>query len=113
VVSTNYEAPPLCNFLRSPVTSSPLGPNILLSTLFSKTLSLRSSLDVRDQVLHPYNLSLTAELKSYKVAATTQRDKNKLQAARKKFVRKAKGWSRLEKHRTEDDGRDLNILFKQ
>jgi hypothetical protein len=31
---------PLCNFLHSPVTSSLLGPNILLSTLFSNTLSL-------------------------------------------------------------------------
>jgi hypothetical protein len=31
-----------------------LGPNILLSTLFSKTLSLCSSLSVRDQVSYPY-----------------------------------------------------------
>jgi hypothetical protein len=31
----------LCNFLHSPVTSSLVGPNILLSTLFSNTLSLR------------------------------------------------------------------------
>jgi hypothetical protein len=31
-----------------------LGPNILLSTLFSNTLSLCSSLSVRDQVSHPY-----------------------------------------------------------
>jgi len=38
----------LCGFLHSPVTSSPLGPNILLSTLFSDTLSLRSSLNVTD-----------------------------------------------------------------
>ena len=44
----------LCNFLHSPVTSSLLGPNILLSTLFSKTLSLCSSLNVSDQVSHPY-----------------------------------------------------------
>ena len=44
----------LCNFLRSPVTSSLLGPNTLLNTLFSNTLSLRSSLNVRDQVSHPY-----------------------------------------------------------
>jgi len=36
----------LCGFLHSPVTSSLLGPNILLSTLFSNTLSLRSSLSV-------------------------------------------------------------------
>jgi len=44
----------LCSFLHSPVTSSLLGPNILLSTLFSNTLSLRSSLNVSDRVSHPY-----------------------------------------------------------
>jgi hypothetical protein len=44
----------LCNFLHSPVTSSPLGPNIPLSTLFSNTLSLCSSLNIRDQISHPY-----------------------------------------------------------
>jgi len=44
----------LCSFLHSPVTSSLLGPNILLNTLFSNTLSLRSSLNVSDQVSHPY-----------------------------------------------------------
>jgi len=44
----------LCSFLHSPVTSSLLGPNILLSTLFLNTLSLRSSLSVSDQVSHPY-----------------------------------------------------------
>jgi hypothetical protein len=46
----------LCNFLHSPVISSLLGPNTLLNTLFSKTLSLRSSLNVSDQVSHPYLL---------------------------------------------------------
>jgi hypothetical protein len=44
----------LCNFLRDP-SSYLLGPNVLLNTLFSKTLSLCSSLKVRDQVSHPYN----------------------------------------------------------
>ena len=39
----------LCNFLHSPVTPSLLGPNILLNTLFSNTLSLCSSLNVSDQ----------------------------------------------------------------
>jgi len=43
----------LCSFLHSPVTSSLLGPNILLNTLFSNTLSLCSSLSVSDQVSHP------------------------------------------------------------
>jgi hypothetical protein len=31
-----------------------MGPNILLSTLFSKILNLRSSLNASNQVLHPY-----------------------------------------------------------
>ena len=38
----------LCNFLHSPITSSLIGPNTLLNTLFSNTLSLRSSLNVSD-----------------------------------------------------------------
>ena len=44
----------LCSFLHSPVTSSLLCPNTLLNTLFSNTLSLRSSLNVNDQVSHPH-----------------------------------------------------------
>ena len=36
------------------VTSSLLGPDILLSTLFSDTLSIRYSLNVRDQFSHRY-----------------------------------------------------------
>jgi hypothetical protein len=44
----------LCNFLHSPVTSSLFGTNIPLRTLFSNTLSLCSSLNVSDQVSHPY-----------------------------------------------------------
>ena len=44
----------LPSFLHSLVTCSLLGPNILLNTLFSNTLSLRSSLNVSDQVSHPY-----------------------------------------------------------
>jgi hypothetical protein len=45
---------PLCNFLHDP-SSSLLGQNIFLNTLFSKTLSLCSSPKMRDQVLHPYS----------------------------------------------------------
>jgi hypothetical protein len=45
----------LCSFLQTPVASSLLGPNILLSTLFSNILNLCSSLNVKDQVSHPYN----------------------------------------------------------
>ena len=43
----------LCTFFHSRVTSSLLGPNNLLNTLFSKNLSLRSSLNVNDQVSQP------------------------------------------------------------
>ena len=43
----------LGSFLHSPVSSPHLGPNIL-STLFSDTLSPRSSLHVSDQVSHPH-----------------------------------------------------------
>ena len=46
----------LCNFLYSPVILSLLVPNIFLSnTLFSNTLNLCSSLNVRDQVSQPGN----------------------------------------------------------
>ena len=43
-----------CSFLYSPVTSFLLGPNILLSTLLSNTFSLCFSLNISDQVSHPY-----------------------------------------------------------
>ena len=43
-----------CGFLHSPVILSVLSPNILLNTLFSNALSLRSSLNVSDQVSRPY-----------------------------------------------------------
>jgi hypothetical protein len=44
----------LCSLLQRPPTSSHLGPNIVLSTLFSDTLNLCSSLNVRDQVSDRY-----------------------------------------------------------
>jgi hypothetical protein len=44
----------LCSFLHPRVTSSLLCPNILLSTLYSNTISLHSSLNVSDLVSHPY-----------------------------------------------------------
>jgi hypothetical protein len=43
-----------CSLLHSPVTSSLLGPNIRLSTLFSNTLNLCSSFSVTGQVPHPH-----------------------------------------------------------
>jgi hypothetical protein len=54
--STNHAAPhnavfsTLFHFI-------PLGPNIILSTLFSSTLSLCSSLNVMDQVSHLYRIA--------------------------------------------------------
>ena len=42
----------LCSLLHSLFTSSLLGPNILLNTIFSNTLSFLCSLNVSDQVSH-------------------------------------------------------------
>ena len=47
-------SPSLCSFLHSPVILPLSDPNIPLITLFSNTLSLRTSLKVSDQVSHPY-----------------------------------------------------------
>ena len=44
----------LCSFIHSPVTSSLLGPNILLNTLFSNTLSQLSSLNLSGHVSQPH-----------------------------------------------------------
>ena len=43
----------LCSFLHFRVTSPLLGTNMLFNTLFSNTLSLRSSLNIGDQISHP------------------------------------------------------------
>jgi hypothetical protein len=42
------------SFLQPPITPSLFSPNILLSTLFSNTLSLCFSLNVRNEDSHPY-----------------------------------------------------------
>jgi hypothetical protein len=44
----------LCSFLQPPITSTFFHPYILFSCLISNTLSICSSLNVRDQVSHPY-----------------------------------------------------------
>jgi hypothetical protein len=45
----------LSNSLQLPIIWSIFGPNILLPTLFSNIFSPSSSLNVRDQVSHPYS----------------------------------------------------------
>jgi hypothetical protein len=45
----------MCSLLHSPLTSSLIGLNILLSNQLWKTLSLHSSLNVSDKFSHPYN----------------------------------------------------------
>jgi hypothetical protein len=49
VRSTNHKNSSVCSLLHCPVTALVLGPNILLDALFSNTLILRSSLNVRDK----------------------------------------------------------------
>ena len=51
---TDHEAPHYVVFSTLLFTSSLLGPNIPPNTLFSNTLSMHSSLNVSDQVSHPY-----------------------------------------------------------
>jgi hypothetical protein len=62
-----------CSFFRPPVTSSLFGSNILLSTLFSNTISLCFSLNVRDQDSQLHNIMKREEegpriMKSYKLS---------------------------------------------
>ena len=55
----------LCSFLHSPLTLSFLGPNILLNTIFSNTLSLCSTLNLRDQDSHPYKTTGKIIIQNY------------------------------------------------
>jgi len=72
----------LCSFLHSLVTLSLLGSIILRNTLFPHTLSLRSSLNVSDQVSHPYKTApvcrscKTSELSLSKWSAGEAEQKN-------------------------------------
>ena len=56
----------LCNLLHSPLTSFLVGPNILLSTMFSNTLSFLSSRNVNDQVSHPYKTTVVLYILIFK-----------------------------------------------
>ena len=57
----------LCNLLHSPVTSSLIGPNILVNTMFSNTLSFLSSLNVRRNIP---NIFKTMNLETYGILIT-------------------------------------------
>jgi len=46
----------LCSLIHSPVISSLLGPNILLNTMLSNTLSFLSPRNVNEQVSHQYKI---------------------------------------------------------
>jgi hypothetical protein len=48
----------LCSLLHSPVTWSLVGPNNILSALFSKSLSLPSCLNDSNQVSHSYKTTV-------------------------------------------------------
>jgi hypothetical protein len=56
VSSADHKDPHYVVFLHSPVTLSLLGPNIILNTLFSNTITLHSFLSVREHVSHPYKI---------------------------------------------------------
>jgi hypothetical protein len=66
VRTTEHKAPCYVVFSTPPPPASCLlRPNVLLSTLFSKTLSLHSSLNVSDQVSHPYKTTGTIMFSIY------------------------------------------------
>jgi len=54
IFDEEYRSLSSCSFRHSHLISHLLNPHILLSSPFSDTLSLRSSLNVSDQVSHPY-----------------------------------------------------------
>jgi hypothetical protein len=56
-------------FLNSPVTFSLLGPNVFLRTLFSNTFRLCSSLNRRDQDLHPYKTTCKITIARFQASA--------------------------------------------
>jgi hypothetical protein len=64
-------------FSPPPNISSPFGPNILHSTLFSNTISLCSSLNARDQVSHPYRTSGKIIALHFPIFISLDRDKKK------------------------------------
>jgi hypothetical protein len=57
VKNTNYEAPHYAAFTNLLSLSSLFGPNNPLNNIFSDTLSLCSSLNVRNQISHPYTIT--------------------------------------------------------
>jgi len=65
----------LCSLLQSPTAFSLLGPNILLSTLFSNTLALFSSFNVRDKASRPYKTYTFQSLRFLKGDEKTQASK--------------------------------------
>ena len=61
-----YQAPHYVVFFHLPVTSSLLSPNILLNTLFSNTLSLRSSFEVgKHKLLYALKLDILVCVKLF------------------------------------------------
>ena len=64
----------LCSFLHSPGTSSVLGPNIFLSTVFLNILSLCFSLFVKDQLPCPYVLIIIYWIANWKTGISALND---------------------------------------
>jgi hypothetical protein len=57
-VEYNSRRSSIFGFLHAPITSTLLGPYVLLSALFSNTLKLCSSLNVREHVSHTYGITV-------------------------------------------------------
>jgi len=61
----------LSSFPKTPTTSSLLGPDTLLSTLFSNTLHLCTSFSAREKNLHSHWMILTSNIALFKLAANS------------------------------------------
>jgi hypothetical protein len=62
IIDYKLWSPSLGNFLQPPVTSSLFGPNIVLWNLFSNTISLCSSLNIKDMVSQNTKLQAILQL---------------------------------------------------
>ena len=67
--------------MKTPITSSLLGPNIFLNSAFLNTLNLRSALNVRAQVLHPYKTSTSTVLYTFNLDSEQKGSQHSLRSA--------------------------------
>jgi len=84
-MNTDHKVPLYASLHQFPVTTSLLGQNIVVSTLFSNTLSLCSSLSASDQVSHPYKTRSKCTVLSFLIFIVLDRKMKRVGSTRTKF----------------------------